>query len=115
MQCRALGITDFPLLEPLAGEPSHYRPEGLEEGIAWVPLLPPERASRLEADLYDGMRLVPNIVRALSSVPDHVRVLRRWSDAHYVSLTDLGARRAIDRQQIELVAARVSALNQCFY
>ena len=50
-----------------------------------------------------------------NSLEDHVRVLRRWSDAHYVSLTDLGARRAIDRQQIELVAARVSALNQCFY
>jgi len=114
-QCRALGIPVFPVLEPLGGEPSGYRPEGLEEGIAWVPLLPPERASGPEADLYGDARLIPNIVRALSCVPDHVRMLRRWSDAHYVSLTDLGARRAIDRQQIELVAARVSALNQCFY
>jgi hypothetical protein len=114
-QCRALGVPAFPWLEPLPGEPARRRPEGLEEGVAWVPMLPPERAAGPEADLYGGTSFVPNIVRALSLVPDHVRVLRRWSEAHYVALGDLGARRAIDRMQIELVAARVSALNQCFY
>jgi hypothetical protein len=115
VQCRALGIPVFRLLDPLPGEPSRRSPQGLEEGTAWVPMLAPERATGPESDLYGGSRLVPNIVRALSAVPDHVRVLRRWSEAHYVSLSDLGARRAIDRTQIELLAARVSALNQCFY
>jgi alkylhydroperoxidase family enzyme len=113
--CRALGIAPFPLPEPLFGEASHHRPERLSDGIAWVPLLLPENASGPDADLYGGEDFVPNIVRALSLVPDHVRALRKWSDAHYVELRDLAARRAIDRQQIELVAARVSALNECFY
>ncbi len=114
-QCRALGIPEFPLPGPLAGAPSRRLPQGLKEGIAWVPLLAPEDASGTEADLYGGASFVPNIVRALSLIPDHVSVLRRWSDAHYVAVTDLGARRAIDRMQIELVAARVSARNECFY
>lgn len=113
-QCRALGIGQFRVPAPVAGEPSRHWPAGLVEGIAWVPLLPPEAASGPEAGLY-GPGMVPNIIRALSSVPDHVRVLRTWSGAHYVSLGDLRAQRAIDRMQIELVAARVSALNECFY
>lgn len=114
-QCRALGIPEFPLPSPLPGAPTRYVPEGLKEGIAWVPLLAPEDASGPEADLYAGASFVPNIIRALSLVPDHVRLLRHWSDAHYVTLTDLSARRALDRTQIELVAARVSARNECFY
>ncbi len=113
--CRALGIPAFPLPAPLPGEPSAHRPQGLSEGIAWVPLLAPEHASGVDADLYGDFSFVPNIVRALSLVPDHVRALIRWNAAHYVDLRDFDSRRAIDRQQIELVAARVSALNQCFY
>ena len=113
--CRALGVPVLPLPDPLPGVASRHRPAGLQEGIAWVPMLPPEAASGPDADLYGGADFVPNIVRALSLVPDHVRVLRKWSDAHYVALRDLTARRAIDRPQIELVAARVSALNECFY
>jgi hypothetical protein len=113
--CRALGTPPFPLLDPIPGAPSGQRPRGLTEGVAWVPMLAPEDASGPDADLYGGSSFVPHIVRALSLVPDHVRTLRSWSAAHYVALTDLTARRAIDRPQIELVAARVSALNQCFY
>jgi hypothetical protein len=114
-QCHALGIPEFAVPEPLPGAPSRYIPHGVEEGIAFVPLLAPEQATGPEADLYAGAVFVPNIVRALSFVPDHVRALRKWSDAHYVSVTDLSDRRAIDRPQIELVAARVSARNECFY
>ncbi len=113
--CRALGVPLHRLPPPVAGEPSRHRPQGLREGIAWVPLLAPEDASGSDADVYGDFTFVPNIVRALSLVPDHVRMLRRWSAAHYVDLVDFDARRAIDRQQIELVAARVSALNECFY
>jgi hypothetical protein len=45
-------------------------------------------------------------------------VLRRSSDAHYVpaeQIPDPSVRRVLDRMQMELVASRVSALNQCFY
>jgi hypothetical protein len=116
--CRALGVPPLPLPAPLPGEPSHHRPAGLRSGIAWLPLLAPEDASGPEADLYDEAPLIPNIARALSSVPDHVRTLQRITRSHYLPLADLGnptKGRAIDRMQIELVAARVSAINECFY
>jgi hypothetical protein len=53
-------------------------------------------------------------------VPDAVRLVRALSAAQYVPMeqvADPGAdpRRALDRPQIELVAGRVSALNECFY
>ena len=83
-----------------------------------MPLLAPEDATGPEADLYDAAPLVPNIARALSCVPDHVRSLQRLTRSHYLPLADIGnpmKGRAIDRMQIELVAARVSAINECFY
>lgn len=115
---RALGIDPFPLPEPLPGEPSHYRPPNTSDGIAWVPMILPENAGEAEADLYWEGSPVPNIVRALSLVPDHVRALKTLSDAHYLSISslmDTTLRRALDRMQMELVAARVSAVNECFY
>ena len=51
-------------------------------------------------------------------MPDGVRLLKNATRSHYLPLADLGnprKGRAIDRMQIELVAARVSALNECFY
>ena len=116
--CRALGAPRLALPEPLPGEPSRHRPAGLRSGIAWVPLLAPEDATGPEADLYDAAPMIPNIARALSCVPDAVRLLQLATRSHYVPLADLGnpmKGRAIDRMQIELVAARVSALNECFY
>jgi hypothetical protein len=117
--CRALGIPPLALPEPLPGEPSGYRPEGAKPGTAWVPLIAPEDAIGPEADLYPaGAAFVPNIVRALSLNPAHVRILRIESNSHYVAFADLqnpSARRDLDRMQIELVAARVSAMNECFY
>jgi hypothetical protein len=62
--------------------------------------------------------MTPNIMRALSLVPDHVRVLQSESESHYVPMSELtnpAVGRDLDRPQMELVAARVSALNECFY
>jgi hypothetical protein len=115
---RALGIPPFPLPEPRPGEPSRYTPGGTREGTAWVPMLAPEDAAGPEAELYEGEPFVPHIMRALSLVPDEVRALRRLSHAHYVpkgKLQDTSYGRDLDRMQMELVAARVSALNECFY
>jgi alkylhydroperoxidase family enzyme len=116
--CRALGIAPFPFPEPLAGEPSRHRPTGAKSGIGWVAMIAPADASGPEADLYPEAPMIPNIMRALSLVPEEARALRRSSDAHYLpvaQISDPTARRALDRMQMELVAARVSALNQCFY
>ncbi len=116
--CRTLGIPAFPLPAPEGGDPERRVPAGAKTGIAWVPLVAPEDLCEPDLDLYGGAPMVPNIVRALSLVPAEVGALRRESDAHYVplgKLTDPRVGRALSRPQIELVAARVSALNQCFY
>jgi alkylhydroperoxidase family enzyme len=115
---QALGVPPRPLPEPLAGEPTRYRPAAAKPGVAWVSTIAAEDAVGAEADLYGFGGFVPNIIRALSLVPAEVRMLRRLSDAHYLpvaQIPDPSARRALDRLQMELVAARVSALNECFY
>jgi len=117
--CRSLGVDPHPLPAPLPGESSRHLPPSAKPGEAWVPMIAPEDASGPEADLYPPAPVIPNIVRGLSLVPDEVRALRRSSDAHYLPIAqipDPSARRsALDRMQTELVAARVSALNECFY
>ncbi len=115
--CRSIGIPPFRLPEPLPGEPSQHRPENVRGGTAWVSMLAPEDATGAESDLFDS-EFVPNIARALSLVPDHVRVLQVESASHYVSMADIQnptVQRDLDRLQMELVAARVSAMNECFY
>jgi hypothetical protein len=115
---RALGVEPLPLPAPRPGEPSRHRPAGAKEGGAWVPMIDPADLGGPEADLYGDGDFVPNIIRALSLVPDEVRALRRSNDAHYVPaarIPDPTWHRALARPQMELIAARVSALNQCFY
>src|SRR5262245_22129131 len=113
---RALGVPLEPLPEPRAGEPSRQRPAA-ESSTAWVPWL------RLDGDLgralYGGRTRVPNVARALSLVPDAVRQLNELSEAHYLPIDDVidphARLAALTRPQMELVAGRVSALNECFY
>ena len=80
----------------------------------------PARAARGEnADLYDGLPNAPNVIAAMSLVPDAVRELKNLSGAHYLRSIDVldpdVQGDALSRMQIELIAARVSALNECFY
>ncbi len=110
----ALGLPPEPLPEPLPGEPSRYRPPGAEPDGAWVPMLKAARGA--EADLWKPP--TGNVIRAMSLVPDEVRNLLDLSSAHYVPMEEfmnLEFRRALSRPQMELVAGRVSALNECFY
>ena len=56
----------------------------------------------------------------MSLVPDSVRMLMTLSHAQYLPLRCIrtpgdSADRAISRNQIELLAGRVSALSDCFY
>lgn len=115
---RALGVAPFDLPEPQPGAPSRYLPAAARPGTAWVPMIAIEDATGADADVYFGRPFVPNIVRALSQVPAQVRALWASSNAHYLpvdQISDPSARRSLDRMQMELVAARVSAINQCFY
>jgi len=117
---RALGLPLEPLPPPEPGEPSRRRPPEAEPGTAWVPLLPARRIDGPDADLYiaPGPAPLPNVIRAMSLVPDEVRNLLTLSGAMYlgpVQMLQLETNRALDRAQIELVAGRVSALRECFY
>jgi hypothetical protein len=115
---RALGLPLEPLPAARGGETRHYRPEHLVDADAFVPMLPSAAVEGPEADLYDLGPRLPNVLRAMSLVPDCVRRLRDLSGAMYVKDVINAASnegRAIDRRQIELVAGRVSALNDCFY
>lgn len=115
---RATGIAPFPLPEARAGSPSRYVPASAKPGTAWVPMIDPEDAAGAEADLYPHGTIVPNVFRALSLVPAEARMLQSLAASHYLpveQITDPSARGSLDRLQMELIAARVSALNQCFY
>ena len=115
--CRGLGVPPHPLPEPVEGEPSRRRPSTVAKGGAWVSMIPASEARGAEADLWHRGRTA-NVIRALSLVPDEVRGLKDLSAAHYLTMDqmmDPRAGRSIDRQQIELIAGRVSALRECFY
>ena len=115
----ALGLPLEPLPEPIAGEPSHYRPALAIEGTGFVPMIPAEGNVGPEADLWpEGANA--NVLRAFSSVPDAVRDWMAVGAAQYLSMAGMqifagDTGRSIDRMQIELVAARVSSHNECFY
>jgi hypothetical protein len=113
---RGLGVAPEPLPEPRAGEPSRARPPAVQ-GEPWVPWL---QLDTPEArDLYEGRPRVPNVARALSLVPDAVRQLNELSVVHYLPIDDVMNPKArmphLSRAQMELVAGRVSARNECFY
>ena len=117
---RAMGLPLQSLPAPDAGEPDHYRPLGAVEGDAWVPRIPVQAAIGAEADLYDGNKQTGNVVTAMSLVPDAVRMLKSLSAAQYLKMADVvnpakNGNRKISRAQMELLAGRVSALNDCFY
>lgn len=115
---RALGFDVEPLPAPVAGEPSHYRPEKLTEDMGFVPTIPVDGAVGNESDLW-GERTA-NVVRALSLVPDAVRDWYLIAGAQYLSIKGMANlikddNRSINRMQMELIAGRVSAVNECFY
>ncbi|MDE2689903.1 MAG: alkylhydroperoxidase-related (seleno)protein [Acidobacteriota bacterium] len=105
--CEAMGIDHEPLPEPEAGEPTRERPDGMGDIGAWVPV-----------QVIDWKRA--NVARAMSLVPEGVRTFFRIVAAMYSgTATDFEKmvwdHRPLARPQVELLAARVSALNQCFY
>jgi hypothetical protein len=116
--CRGIGVPLNPLPEPQPGEPSHYRPPGAAPEEAWVPMLLAEHATGAEADLYGG-KPTGNVIRAMSLVPDEVRTLQDLSTAHYLPSEQVrnptASAGTLNRMQMELIAGRVSALQQCFY
>ncbi len=119
---RAIGIQPAPLPAPTAGSPSRERPATARTEGAWVSQIPAGAEGGEDwAALYGDRDEVPQIGRALSLVPAEVAMLDALSGPHYMNLAHVGdpsytePGRALDRLQMELVAARVSAINECFY
>lgn len=118
--CRALGIPLHAYPEPGPGEPSCERPASAVEEEAWVPTIPSgDAGGELGRSLYGGQTM-PNVIRALSLVPDDARLALRQCEAQYLEIPQVmdpgyEPKRGLTRAQIELVAGRVSAINECFY
>lgn len=124
--CRGIGLPLHPLPEPKAGEPHRRRPSTAHQrGEAWVPLIHPQdlegpldtEEERLLATYWGGT--FANIRRALSLVPEEAYAWFMLAEVLYLPgkwMRDFAREfRAITHAQIELIAGRVSVLNQCFY
>lgn len=110
----ALGLTLAWLPTPIAGEPSRVRPDHLAFGEAWVPMQEPRKV----AAAVGSPGPAPFVLRALSLVPAEVEAWQDVAGARYLStseMTHLRSPRATDWSRMELVAGRVSSLNECFY
>ena len=114
--CLALGVEPHALPEPVEGEISRYRPAETDDDVAFVPLRGSDVAGTPEEDLW-GSGTAPNVIRAMSLVPEEVRNLHSLGSAHYLGGASIEnpEEGALSRPQMELVAGRVSALNECFY
>ena len=116
---RALGLILEVLPVPEPGEIDRYRPAVLSDDIGFVPTIPPEGAVGAEAGLWPAGRSA-NVIRALTLVPQAMKDWVALADAQYLTMEGMAnvyqdEARSIDRMQMELVAGRVSASNQCFY
>lgn len=100
----AMGAPRAEVLDPNEGDPSRVRPSGVGDIGAWV-----------SQDLDDARA---NVSRALSLVPAANESWRSLVDSHYsrgLEFFSLEWDRALSRPQVELLAARTTALNECFY
>jgi len=116
---RGLGFDALPLPDPEPGAPSRHRPAGAKPGGAWVPWIEPDELGEAEAGLYPSDRPPANIMKAMSLVPEEARSFFDLVTHQYLPrevMRDFSREyRAISHAQIELLAARVSALNRCLY
>jgi hypothetical protein len=115
--CRGLGVPLHQLPAPVQGEPSRVRPEVEPASDAFVAMMPPRQPAPPNDDLWDENSIFYGL-RAMSLVPDAVRDLRTLSAAQYLPLDkalDFSYGRTLGREQLELLAGRVSAINDCFY
>ena len=115
---RACGAEISELPAPEAGEPSRLRPPSAEVHNAWVPMVHPDRAEGRIKLFYEGVHkaagFVFNVVRALTLVPEELSGFFgafRPSDATHGPPPPGG----LERPQMELLAASVSSMNDCFY
>jgi hypothetical protein len=115
---RALGCPVRSLPMPEAGEPNRHRPAGARRGLAWVSTLAPGDVGPGDPNPFP-VHGDKNIHLALSLVPQEVFNFFDLDVELYLrdeQIRDFSREyRAISHRQIELIAARASALNRCYY
>lgn len=115
---RALGARERALPAPQAGEPTRHRPAGAKKQAAWLPLVEPEDVTEADGPIYPSPK-AGYIYRGLSLVPQSLRDYWALANTHYLPGQFVykfdSSIRAISRPQVEILAARVSALHQCVY
>ncbi len=101
----ALNLDRVELPEPSVSEPAKTSGVSLQVTSHWVP------TAKIKG---------PNVLKALSAVPFENESLSLLSSVQYVRLGDLlsdlvSNQNSLSRLQVELIAARTSKLNECFY
>src|SRR5262245_556964 len=120
----AMGLDLLPLPSARTGEPSRRRPARVKNNLTWISTLAPEDVGPDDPDLYHTRpgvlrRSGANIQRALSLVPD--AMMHWWEMFEKLYMPGPWMRdftreyREVSHAQMEMLAARVSALNQCTY
>jgi hypothetical protein len=100
-----LGLPGLPRADRV--RPSRQINEQAVDAGAWLPIL---AAPSTMSDT--GLPQVPNIARSLGLVPSALELFFNTFRPHY-ALADIPL--SISQGQAEFVAARVSAMNECFY
>lgn len=95
---QGIGLPLPALPEAVAGKPSFEKSDDVVEAGAWLPIARQGRA---------------NILRSLSLVPAASHLFFGAFSRSYYMRPDAEFR--IDHRQVELIASRVSAVNECFY
>jgi len=115
---RALGLGEHPPPSPAPGAPTHRRPRMATRDLAWVSTVAPQNVLPEETNPYP-VHGTKNIHRALSLVPQEVFNFFDLDVELYLQdhqIREFGTEyRRLTHAQIELLAGRVSALNDCFY
>jgi len=116
---RGIGVSLRPLPEPQSGAPSRERPETAKIENAWVPTIPnPPEGGEIAKELFGPWK--PYIMRGLSLVPDEFKAHSDLEEVQYMPAAhfmefDYQHHEGLTRPQAEIVAGRISAINECFY
>ena len=117
---RGIGIPLRNLPNPEKKAPTRTRPKEAIKELAWVPTIPNgPKGGELGKKLYGEMPK-PYIVRALSLVPDELKDHMELEKVQYSQMDKIldfsyTHHKGLNRSQVELVAGRISAINECFF
>ena len=115
---RAVGLDGLKVPVGADGDPTRKRPAAAAIDDAWVPMIRESDATGELGELYAGEPYFPGVGRCLSLVPAEVHAVRalmcvQYYDFHRV--VNPHNHRTLFRMQEQLIAARVSALLECYY